>query len=151
MRAKQFNAATVVLRNCAGRLADADLQAKVKRADVAGYMAIINDAKATPFNRATAMQGLARDYPDVGKAYEARAEHLFAQAERAAEAAEKARRKREGVSIGMTSADVLASAWGKPESVNRTITAAGEREQWVYPGFNFIYITNGVVTAIQTR
>ena len=55
-----------------------------------------------------------------------------------------------GVRIGMSADAVLAkSSWGKPASVNRTTTAYGTREQWVYKGHNYLYFTNGVLTAIQ--
>ena len=59
-----------------------------------------------------------------------------------------AQRKGEGVRIGMTQQQVLESSWGKPQKVNRTVTSSGTREQWVYGG-GYIYIENGVVTAIQ--
>jgi hypothetical protein len=59
-----------------------------------------------------------------------------------------ARRKREGVSVGMTREEVLASSWGKPRKINRTTTALSEREQWVYPG-GYLYFRNGVLEAIQ--
>jgi hypothetical protein len=58
-------------------------------------------------------------------------------------------KRRGGVGIGMTSAQVEASCWGKPGRINSTITARGRREQWVY-GSNYVYVENGVVTAIQT-
>lgn len=151
MRARDFRPAAITLRHCASRLEDKELQAKVKAAEVASHMAVINDPKASALSKGASMQQLAIEHPDIGKPYEARAAQLLALAERQAADAEKARRKREGAAIGMTPDDVLASAWGRPERVNRTITAAGVREQWVYPGYNYIYITNGVVTGIQTR
>ena len=55
-----------------------------------------------------------------------------------------------GVVIGMSANKVInESSWGKPRSVNTTTTAAGVREQWVYGGNNYLYFTNGVLTAIQ--
>lgn len=56
--------------------------------------------------------------------------------------------KSQGVSIGMSSAQVLASNWGKPRKVNRTTTANGVTEQWVYRG-GYLYFSNGVLTGIQ--
>jgi len=45
-----------------------------------------------------------------------------------------------GVSIGMTAQQVTdESSWGKPNHVNRTVTAAGVREQWVYPGPQYLF------------
>lgn len=51
--------------------------------------------------------------------------------------------------IGMTTAQVLASSWGEPESINTTITANGNSEQWVYGLRMYIYFRNGRVSAIQ--
>jgi hypothetical protein len=54
-----------------------------------------------------------------------------------------------GVSIGMTGEQVRKSSWGRPKSINETITARGKHEQWVYGG-NYLYFENGVLTSIQT-
>jgi poly-gamma-glutamate capsule biosynthesis protein CapA/YwtB (metallophosphatase superfamily) len=71
-------------------------------------------------------------------------------ADRKAAAELKAFKKKNGVAIGMSAQDVLDSSWGRPESVNRTTTANGIHEQWVYSGSsNFLYFENGVLTAIQ--
>lgn len=56
---------------------------------------------------------------------------------------------RGGVTLGMTSAQVLNSNWGKPSKVNRTVTQNGTREQWVYGGNNYLYFENGKLTSIQ--
>jgi hypothetical protein len=63
--------------------------------------------------------------------------------------AEKARRKKEGVSIGMDVQQVLDSSWGRPEHVNRTTTAYGTREQWVYGSRSYLYFENGTLISIQ--
>lgn len=62
-------------------------------------------------------------------------------------AAAMAKRK-EGVHIGMSAEDVLASQWGKPRSVNRTTASYGVHEQWVYGG-GYLYFENGKLTTIQ--
>lgn len=55
--------------------------------------------------------------------------------------------------IGMTAEEVrqLGLPWGSPSDVNRTTTARGVREQWVYGdrARRYIYFVDGVVTAIQ--
>lgn len=56
--------------------------------------------------------------------------------------------RKEGVSIGMTSERAKLSNWGHPERVNRTISAGGVHEQWVY-GHNYLYFEDGILTAIQ--
>lgn len=53
------------------------------------------------------------------------------------------------VVVGMT-AEQVRQAWGEPQSVNRTQTARGSEEQWVYGLGYYVYVFNGVVTAVQT-
>jgi hypothetical protein len=65
--------------------------------------------------------------------------------------AEAARKKREGVRLGMSPQDVLDSNWGKPDKINRTTRASGTSEQWVYRerGEGYLYFDNDVLTSIQ--
>ncbi len=78
-------------------------------------------------------------------AEQARAQEALERATRAARA------KLPGVSIGMTPRQVVdATSWGRPERVNRTTNALGVSEQWVYPGSNYLYFQDGVLTSIQT-
>lgn len=57
--------------------------------------------------------------------------------------------------IGMTAQEALESNWGEPRHINKTVTAHGVREQWVYRDAygswytSYIYLTNGIVTAAQ--
>lgn len=51
------------------------------------------------------------------------------------------------VIIGMTS-EQCREAWGHPRRINRTTTAYGVSEQWVY-GYRYLYLDNGKLTAIQ--
>lgn len=60
-----------------------------------------------------------------------------------------AKGRRGQVSIGMSATDVLDHGWCKPNSVNRTTTASGTSEQWVYGGRNYLYFTDGMLTSIQ--
>lgn len=70
--------------------------------------------------------------------------------EASARAATRAQAAKPGVKIGMTQEDVLMKThWGKPHSINRTTTASGTSEQWVYGSGNYLYFTNGKLTAIQ--
>lgn len=50
--------------------------------------------------------------------------------------------------IGMTQQEVLNSKWGKPNTINKTTTAYGVNEQWVYNN-GYLYFDNGKLTAIQ--
>ena len=45
--------------------------------------------------------------------------------------------------------EVVLEAWGRPEDINRTITAYGTSEQWIYGLGWYVYFENGKVTAIQ--
>ncbi|MNW56828.1 hypothetical protein D3C74_345730 [compost metagenome] len=51
--------------------------------------------------------------------------------------------------IGMTEQEVIYSKWGMPKHVNKTTTAYGISEQWVYDNYKYIYFENGIVTTIQ--
>ena len=55
-----------------------------------------------------------------------------------------------GARIGMTTKQVLQhTSWGEPKDINRTTTKNGAHEQWVYENGNYLYFTNGKLTAIQ--
>jgi hypothetical protein len=47
------------------------------------------------------------------------------------------------------SEEIIRLAWGSPQDINRTTTASGTREQWVYGRSTYVYVENGRVTAIQ--
>lgn len=49
----------------------------------------------------------------------------------------------------MTASEVKASSWGSPNDINKTTTENGVHEQWVYGNGRYIYLDDGVVTAIQ--
>lgn len=71
----------------------------------------------------------------------------------AREKAETERKRREALPsprIGMTREQVInQTRWGKPYDVNRTTTARGTREQWVYGDRRYLYFDNGILTTIQ--
>jgi hypothetical protein len=52
------------------------------------------------------------------------------------------------IALGMT-AEMVRLAWGRPTDINRTTTARGTWEQWVYGDGAYVYLQNGVVTAFQ--
>lgn len=51
------------------------------------------------------------------------------------------------VSIGMTK-EMCEVSWGKPQYINKTITANNSSEQWVYSD-NYLYFDKGILTAMQ--
>jgi len=54
--------------------------------------------------------------------------------------------------IGMTPEQVINETYlGQPDTVNRTVTAAGSREQWVYRTGHYLYFEGGRLVAMQTR
>lgn len=61
---------------------------------------------------------------------------------------EKIKEKKEP-QIGMTSDEIRKSTWGEPKDINKTTTKYGVHEQWVYGNGRYIYLDDGVVTAIQ--
>lgn len=65
------------------------------------------------------------------------------------EAEQRAEARKKGVTLGMTKDQVLASSWGRPQSINTTTTSYGTREQWVYGGRNYLYFENGILTTVQ--
>jgi len=73
------------------------------------------------------------------------------QADATAKANEDAKARTEGVKIGMTTDECINSTWGRPDSINRTTTADGVSEQWVYgdTAMNLLYFDNGILTNIQ--
>lgn len=54
-------------------------------------------------------------------------------------------------SIGMSADEVKNTSWGEPETVNKTTYSWGTTEQWVYPDNNYVYLENGIVTAVQEQ
>jgi hypothetical protein len=53
--------------------------------------------------------------------------------------------------IGMTVEHVIATCWGKPESVNRTQVGAHVHDQFVYSSRGaYLYFDDGVLTSAQT-
>lgn len=51
--------------------------------------------------------------------------------------------------IGMTSEEIEQTNWGKPTKINKSTYSWGTTEQWCYPDNKYIYLDNGVVTAIS--
>lgn len=124
----------------------------------------VQDGKLPAQTRLNQLQELARAHPallaTLPPDFQARLEALAvkemvafqeagAKVAREQAKAEAAAKKKLGVHLGMSPEDVIASSWGRPERVNRTTTALGTREQWVYPSRNYLYFRNGQLEAIQ--
>jgi hypothetical protein len=146
---KQHWEAANLIRSCATRLENTELRNLVKDAEIASHLSVINNLKNPPRTRAEAMQKIARYYPEVGAKYIPQADKLIAEEDKKDLAIEKKRKKSEGVRVGMSQEDVVASSWGKPQKINTTTNAYGTREQWVYGGGNYLYFENDKLTTIQ--
>ena len=53
------------------------------------------------------------------------------------------------VTAGMSAAQVR-QVWGPPVRINKTVSAGGVSEQWVYSNGQYLYLTRGLVSAMQT-
>lgn len=144
----------IAIRRCAILLSDPELKALADKAEQADWVLTAKNPKESTSARISALdklrvaQGEASD-PSL-KAIHTK---LVAQLKREREAetrADAARKKREGVTLGMSEADVIASAWGKPKRINRSVYSFGIHEQWVYDGSNYLYFKNGRLDSIQT-
>lgn len=60
--------------------------------------------------------------------------------------------KKPNAKIGMTTNQVRNQTnWGEPNSINKTLTAYGTIEQWIYDDYQYLYFKNGKLTTIQTH
>lgn len=121
VEARMYREATLQLRVCAEVLEDESLKAMVSSAE--------NKARLK-----------AMEIPNAAAREKAEAQ------DRVKAAASK---RREGVRIGMSHDEVIASSWGKPQSISRSTYSFGVHEQWVYGGRNYLYFENGKLVSIQ--
>jgi len=141
--------------NCAELVGDQTLQAAQRNAHINAFIGDTTNKKASSRARLNSLEAFVRTFPNEAARYAELGPSLTAQAERddalAAKAAAIAlakKKKREGVTLGMTQEDVLASNWGRPNKVNRTIYSHGTHEQWVYDG-GYLYFEGGILVTIQ--
>lgn len=156
MRDKNYFEAAAIIRACALALSDEQLRAMLAKAETQNYIALVTDKKTNAQVRISILDKFVEEYPQEAAGYQRMRPELVEKviAEKRSEEllAEKLKaslRKKEGVIIGMTQSDVIASSWGQPRSINRTTTAIGTSEQWVYGGGNYLYFQNGRLTSIQ--
>ncbi|WP_438496713.1 hypothetical protein [Paenibacillus sp. IHBB 3054] len=63
--------------------------------------------------------------------------------------AEKTKYKDKPPVIGETKEQLKTSSWGLPYDINKTTTGDNVSEQWVYDDGKYVYLDDGIVTAIQ--
>ena len=148
-KAGKYWEARSAIRECAESLADEKRNALVAAAEVKHYLERISKVNVSSGDKVTAIEHLIRDYPEYGKKYESQLAQLSKKAEASEKAADLKLKKSKGINIGMNREDVLASSWGKPDSVNRTTTSSTTSEQWVYGARNYLYFENGKLSTIQ--
>jgi hypothetical protein len=145
--------ATNTIRVCANILGDPEMLEMVKKGELDDRMKTARDENASSLDRFIAIEQIEDMDPAKGaelKPLKAQISKLIEaqQAKTAKETVEKKRKS--GVSLGMSKEDVLASSWGHPKSINRSVYSFGVREQWVYGGGNYLYFKDGVLDSIQT-
>ena len=156
---KEYWNASFAMKRCATELSNSEYQQLADNAEVKARTADIKDKTKSASNRINEIEVLEKFFPNDAKEFTALKRLLIAEvakseadairSQAAAAKAVKAKKKSEGVSIGMTKDDVLASSWGKPERVNTTTNAYGVSEQWVYGGRNYLYFKDGILYSIQ--
>lgn len=159
----RFSDAREILWECANLTNDQDLKMAASGYEAKHLTAILLRKETTTYERASVAQKLWNEYdeeskklqPQIKAAIDAqekidRAARIAKEKQEAAERLAIAKRKKsEGVTLGMTREDVLASSWGKPESISRTQYKWGLHEQWVYGNRNYLYFKDGILETIQ--
>lgn len=152
MDKQEFAKASQIMSGCSSRLDSQEYRDLIAIAEIKSYEIVIHGKLTPSANRLDALNQLEANYPEEVKKYtklKAQLESEVKNKKMLEAQAEIKKKKNEGVSIGMTKADVLASSWGKPQSINTTTNAYGVREQWVYGGRNYLYFKNGILESIQ--
>lgn len=128
-----------------------DLRRRFKTSDIAAKSATAANRKAPSHERVIAVQALRDLYPSEANPHLKDLPALKAIAGAEERRRDAAERKKKGITIGMSTADVRASSWGEPERINSTINAYSTTEQWVYGNGNYLYFDNGVLRSMQLR
>jgi hypothetical protein len=121
-------------------------------AEVKSYEQVINDKNKSTTNRLDNLNKLIERFPLQSEKYEGLKKSLSVAVEKERKASEikiANLKKSQGVAIGMTQEEVLASSWGKPIKVNKTTTARRLSEQWVYGSGSYLYFESGLLVSIQ--
>jgi CRISPR/Cas system-associated endoribonuclease Cas2 len=147
MSRRKYWDAAAIHRGCAMRLQDSALKALVEDAETKAYKQDIESPLSSRPIKIRAIESFARDYPEKAVVYEKLLIRLYDEDIAIAHANDEKERSRPR--IGMTSNQVLSSAWGHPSHINKTTTATGIHEQWVYERGRYLYFENNRLTAMQ--
>ena len=143
---KNYGLAASILKECAAADSGTEYSKKWSEANRLDKISVASNRKAPAKLRIAAITELSLSYPIDAEPFNSVLPTLQAQAVRD----EQRVKKTQGVKLGMSPADVLASAWGKPDRKNRSISAKGTVEQWVYPDGQYLYFVNDALTRIET-
>lgn len=150
--AKQYWDAAQKIRPCTNSTSDPELGKMLQAAEIKDAAKDINNPDIPNAKKLLVLDQLERHYPEEAQKYKALHTQLQAEDKKARQKMadqEAAYYKSKGVHIGMTKAEVLRSSWGTPTDINRTTTARGTREQWVYGGGNYLYFEDDKLVTIQ--
>jgi hypothetical protein len=148
---KYYSLASLKLIGCSVRFPE-KYKDLADEAEVKSYEQVINDKNKSSQNRLDDLNKLIERFPIQAKKYEELKKSLGISVEKERKASEiklANLKKSQGVSIGMTQEEVLASNWGKPSRVNKTTTARRSSEQWVYGSGSYLYFEEGLLVSIQ--
>jgi hypothetical protein len=151
-KSKLYDDAYKELEKCAFKAEVASIDEAFRSVDIAKAYDRLN--KTSPKNLQSRFDALAdlrtAMSSELPPKLNAEMESLTRLVEQRDQRAEKARKKKEGVVIGMTTQDVLDSQWGRPERKNVDTYSNSTKEQWVYPG-GYLYFRDGILTSISQR
>lgn len=148
---KDYWAASTKMSGCSIRYPE-KYKSYATEAEIKGYESIFTDKNKSSADRLKSFREFEKIYPQKALEYTNLLNNLQMQVEKdnSEELKKIAKKKKsEGVSIGMTKEDVLASSWGKPIRINTTTNKWGVSEQWVYGGGNYLYFQNGILESIR--
>jgi hypothetical protein len=149
MRDKKYWMASINLRDCADVMHDSGLQKLVADAEVKSYVQDIVSPKSSGFDRVASLEKLIRDYPEQSKKYIKLHDQIVQKANEQDRQYKREHRFDSAPQIGATTDQVMSNGWGYPDHINKTTTASGIKEQWVYGSNKYLYFQDGVLTAIQ--
>jgi hypothetical protein len=143
--------AHLLVYECAALMHEAEMTSLSRETEVAAMSARAGDEKESIAWRISSIERVAELDVEAHRGLLTKHAALFHRQRVEQDAAARriaAEKRRQGVSVGMSQDDVAASSWGRPKQINRTTTARGTEEQWVYDG-GYLYFENGRLTAVQ--
>ncbi|WP_156902240.1 hypothetical protein [Azohydromonas australica] len=150
MTKREYGNAALVIRECSELLNEPKLHELVTDGEIKSHYQDLDNPTQSVFNKIQAIEALQRDYPEHAKKNEKRLAASMAYLQREREAKEQQRRLDSTPPLGISTQEVISSYWGYPTGgINRTTSARGTTEQWVYGNGRYLYFDNGRLTTVQ--